>query len=95
MTKVIYYTTINEQSPPKTFIESLNELQQRKIARIITNIQEYGMTTVIPHIKKLTGANLWEIRILGQDNIRLFYIIVLVDSILILHGFIKKKTEGV
>lgn len=91
MTKVIYYTTISGEDPTQEFINSLSVKQQRKISRIITYIQKYGLTTAISHVKKLTGTDLWEIRILGQDNVRVFYATVLSDTILLLHGFIKKS----
>ncbi|MBI2596719.1 type II toxin-antitoxin system RelE/ParE family toxin [Candidatus Daviesbacteria bacterium] len=91
MTKVIYYTNIAEKSPVDEFLDSLTGQQQRKISRVISFIEIYGLTTAIPHIKKLTGTPLWEIRILGRDNIRIFYATLISDSILLLHGFIKKS----
>jgi len=93
MTKVIFYTTTSENSPAEEFIDSLNEKQQRKIIRLLTAIQTYGLSAIIPHIKKLTGTSLWEIRILGQDNIRIFYVVILADTILVLHGLIKKTQQ--
>lgn len=53
----------------------------------------YGLSTALPHLKKLTGSPLWEIRILGQDNIRILYVTIHQDSILLLHGFIKKTQK--
>lgn len=91
MTKVIYYTTTAEKSPAFDFIRSLNEKQQRKIIRLFTAIKTYGLISVIPHIKKLTGTPIWEIRILGQDNIRIFYATLVEDTMLVLHGFIKRS----
>jgi len=93
MTKVIYYTTYLGENPPREFIESLTEKQQRKVARILRNIEEYGLITAIPHVKKLKGTPLWEIRILGKDNIRIFYAVVVFDSVLLVHGFIKKSQQ--
>lgn len=90
-TVIYYYTTFSGDNPVKKFIESLPERQQRKIARILSNIAEYGLITAIPHIKKLSGIPLWEIRVLGQDNIRVFYATVHQNSILLLHGFVKKS----
>jgi len=49
--------------------------------------------SVIPHIKKLTGTPLWEIRILGKDNIRIFYALMSKNGIIVLHGFIKKSLK--
>lgn len=67
MTKVLYYTTTNGENPARKFIESLQEKQQRKIVRVLTYIRLYGLVTAIPHTKKLAGAPLWEIRILGSS----------------------------
>ena len=93
MTKIIYYTTINGENPVDDFLNSLNKKQQSKILRILINIETYGLITVIPHIKKLTGTLLWEIRILGHDNIRVLYISVAKRDVLLLHGFIKKTQK--
>lgn len=93
MTKIIYYITANDDNPTKKFIESLTEKQQRKVAHIFAHINEYGLIPAIPHVKKLTSTPLWEIRILGQDNIRIFYATIVSDSILLLHGFIKKSQK--
>lgn len=93
MTKVIYYINTQGENFVKKFIESLEIKQQKKVTRIIAYIEEYGLVTAIPHIKKLTGNSLWEIRILGQDNIRVFYAAVLSDTILLVHGFIKKSQQ--
>lgn len=93
MTKVIYYTITVEKSPFQDFLDSLTLKQQRKITRIISHIKSYGLTFAIPHTKKLTGTPLWEIRILGQDNMRIFYAALVSDSILLLHGFIKKTQQ--
>ena len=93
MTKVIYYTTTIEESPILNFIQSLSSIQKSKISRIISHVEEYGLIAVIPHVRKLTGTPLWEIRILGQDNIRVLYALTGKDIILLLHGFIKKSQQ--
>lgn len=93
MTKVLYYTSKTGENPARKFIESLQEKQQRKLIRILTYIKVYGLVTAIPHIKKLSRTSLWEIRILGEDNIRVLYASVLINSILLLHGFSKKSQK--
>lgn len=93
MTEVIYYISSSNNNPIKDFLDSLSKKQQRKLIRIFTYVQEYGLTTAIPHIKKLHGTPLWEIRILGQDNIRVVYAILFADRIILLHGFLKKKQK--
>lgn len=93
MTKVIYYTTLNGKSPIDEFLDSLSQKQQAKILRIFNYIKEYGLLSILPHVKKLSGTPLWEIRILGQDNIRVIYIVPHFDIVLILHGFFKKTQK--
>ena len=88
-----YYLTAKGENPVSDFLDSLNQKQQSKILRIFSYINSYGLTAVIPHVKKLTGTPLWEIRILGQDNIRVLYISPQKESVLVLHGFIKKKQK--
>lgn len=93
MTKVIYYTTAEGENPAKNFINSLSFVQRAKVSRIINYIEEYGLIIAIPHVKKLTSTPLWEIRILGQNNIRILYATFKNNTIIILHGFIKKSQK--
>jgi phage-related protein len=93
VTNVVYYTSTSGENPVKRFLESLQKLQKAKIFRIFQNVEAYGLSTALPHIKKLSGTPLWEIRILGQDNIRILYVTVHQNSILLLHGFVKKTQK--
>ncbi len=72
--KVIYYISLSGKNPVQEFINSLEIKQRVKIRRLLLNIQEYGLTSIVAHIKKLSGTPLWEIRILGQDNLRVFFV---------------------
>ncbi|MBI4009160.1 type II toxin-antitoxin system RelE/ParE family toxin [Candidatus Roizmanbacteria bacterium] len=93
MTKVYYYINQKDESPVKDFIESLPETQRAKVFRIFQVIHEYGIQSIPRHVKKLQGFPLWEIRILGADNIRIIYIMTHGDTLLALHGFIKKTQK--
>ncbi len=89
-TAVLYYASPNGTNVIREFILTLEKHQQAKVRRIFQVITEYGLSSILPHTKKLTGTPLWEIRILGRDNIRIIYVVPLVDTVLVLHGFIKK-----
>lgn len=65
-----------------------------KALRIFSNIEEYGLTSVIPHVKKLTGTPLWEIRILGEDSVRILYVTQKEKQILLIHAFAKKTNKA-
>lgn len=89
--KVIYYVTPSGDNPVKEFLDK-RPTAKLKALRILSHIEEYGLTTAIPHIKKLTETPLWEIRILGQDSVRILYVTKAERQILLLHAF-EKKTD--
>ena len=92
-TIIYYYINQQKENPVKDFINSLSKIQQAKVLRLFQIIENYGIQSIPRHIKKLQGYPLWEIRILGQDNIRIIYIGVTRSNILVLHGFIKKSQK--
>lgn len=92
-TFVDYYLDEKGNNPVKDFIDDLSNKQKAKVFRIIETIEKYGLDTAIPHLKRLKGYPLWEIRILGRDNIRLFYVVRFSNTIILLHGFVKKTQK--
>ena len=91
--KIYYYTTVLGENPFSDFLDRLSGQQQAKILRIFSNIKEHGLSSILPHVKKLSGTPLWEIRILGKDNIRVLYVCPLKETVLVLHGFVKKQQK--
>ena len=91
--KIIYWLSVTGANPVEEFIDSLSSKQQAKILRIFEFLERYGIVSVKAHIRKVSSTPLWEIRILGRDNIRVLYAIVDKNSLVILHGFIKKKQK--
>ncbi|HUD09270.1 MAG TPA: type II toxin-antitoxin system RelE/ParE family toxin [Patescibacteria group bacterium] len=93
MTKIIYYTTTKGVNPVSDFLDSISSNQQSKLLRVVSYIENYGLLSILPHVKKLTGTPFWEIRILGKDNLRVIYVSVQNDCVLLVHGFIKKTQK--
>lgn len=90
---LVYYISPSGENPVKKFLDSLQKIQKAKVFRLFQVYQHYGLTSIIPHTKKLTGTPLWEIRIKGKDNIRIIYVLRTEKSIIVLHGFIKKTQK--
>ena len=90
---VTFYTQSNDQSPIQNYLTKLNNRQHVKIVRQLQYLQEFGPTRTIPNNKKLTGTPLWELRVLGKDNLRILYSQTNKNTITILHIFIKKKQK--
>ena len=88
---IIYYESLSGDIPVYTFIENLSPTTKSKVSNTFDLLTEYGVKLGLPHVKKVVGTNLWELRILGGDSIRIFYIAAAGRMFLMLHGFIKKS----
>src|SRR3989338_11349734 len=91
--KIIYYQTINGDYPVKEFIDHLNSKAKSKIINAIDLLGEFGIRLSLPHSKRMSRSNLWELRILGKNNIRILYVAIIGKTFLLLHGFQKKKQK--
>ena len=91
--KIIYYETLNGRSPVFNFIQSLDAKLKSKVIGVLDLLKELGIQIRSPHAKKLIGTNLWELRILGEANIRIFYVAIVNRKFLLLHAFAKKKQK--
>lgn len=91
--KIIYYNDSHGKEPVYEFIESLSPNAQAKVSNTFDLLVLFGIRLGLPHVKKVTGTDLWELRVLGGDNIRIFYIASTGRQFLLLHGFIKKTQK--
>ena len=91
--RIIYFQTQSGSNPVRDFIQSLTINAQGKVARTLDLLSNYNIRVREPHAKKLRGTPLWELRILGGDSIRIFYVAVLTESFLLLHGFEKRTNK--
>ena len=92
MTLVKFFIDQRGKNPVGEFLDE-NKNIKIKAMIILHNITEFGLVSVIPHIKKLSGLPLWEIRILGKTNVRILFALYEKGTVLVLHGFIKKTTR--
>jgi len=90
---IIYYETSQGNFPVFEFIQNLDPKIKSKVIGAMDLLKELGTLVGPPHSKKVTGTPLWELRILGSDNIRIFYVAVVNRSFLLLHAFQKKKQK--
>ncbi len=91
--EILLYKTSRGDIPVREFILSLEIKGQSKVRDSIKLLREFGIRLGLPHVKKLTGTELWELRILGSDSIRILYIAITGKNFLLLHGFKKKKDK--
>ena len=91
MTSVKFFIDQRGKNSVGDFLDE-NKNIKIKAMIILHNITEFGLILVIPHIKKMSGLPLWEIRILGKDKAKILYVSKIKDEIVLLHAF-KKKTQ--
>lgn len=73
------------------FIHSLEKSTIAKVLRTIDLLETFGSRLGMPHSKKV-GANLLELRVRGNQEVRIFYAFHK-TSIVLLHGFVKKSDK--
>ena len=93
MYKVSFYSPPRKVSPIKKFLDSCQPSLRTKILRQLKYVEEFGLNPAIPNIKKIKGTSLWELRILGRDNIRIICVALSGKAIKVLHIFKKKKQK--
>jgi|SRR3989344_2141282 len=89
--RILLYRTLQGNSPVHEFIDSLELRVQARVYDAINLLRNFGIRLGSPHVKKVIGTQIWELRILGADSIRVLYITITGKTFLILHGFKKKK----
>lgn len=82
---------INLDRGVEKFIVTLEKSTIAKILRTMDLLEKFGYQLRSPHVKKIK-CNLFELRIRGQQEVRLLYSFYR-GEIFILHGFIKKSQK--
>ena len=91
--KIIYFETKRGECPVYDFIQSLSPVAQSKISNTFDLLTQFGIKLGLPHVKKLSGTNLWELKILGGDSLRIFYVTSTGRQFVLIHGYLKKSQK--
>ena len=80
--------------PAQDFISGLRAKLKAKTLRTIELLSEFGPYLSMPHSRKLSGYEIWEIRVhQGSDICRLFYFYHSQMGYIITSGYFKKKNR--
>lgn len=82
---------IKIESSVKQFISLLEKPAIVKVLRTIDLLHKFGYQLGAPYTRKIRN-NIFELRIRGQKEIRIFYIFHK-GIIILLHGFVKKSQK--
>ena len=75
----------------KKFISKLQKPTIAKTLHVINLLKQFGSHLSFPHTQKI-NQDLHELRIKGQQEVRIFYTIIS-NQIILIHGFIKKSNK--
>jgi phage-related protein len=86
------YTTASGQEVVKEFILKLQPSTKAKLTRLIDLLSQFGAELSMPHAKPI-GKGLYELRVRGKQEVRVFYVFVTGSTIYLVHAFQKKTQE--
>lgn len=91
--KIEFYATADGKEVVAEFLDSLPAKHQAKAFREIDLLEEFGNALKEPYVKHIEGE-IWELRIrFSSDISRIFYFIWNAETIVLLHGFLKKTQK--
>lgn len=91
--KIEFYATADGKELLADFLDSLPPKHQAKAFREIDLLEEYGNALKEPYVKHIEGE-IWELRIkFSSDISRIFYFTWNAETIVLLHGFVKKTQK--
>lgn len=86
-----FFRTTTGTEPVRDWLKSLEQADRKSIGEDIKTVQ-FGWPLGMPLVRKL-GANLWEVRSNLKDRIARVVFTVHDNSMILLHGFIKKAQK--
>jgi phage-related protein len=73
------------------YLQSLEQSTSTKASRLITLLETFGNKLGMPYSKKILH-NLYELRIRGQQEVRIFYCFHQGQAVIV-HAFVKKSQK--
>jgi phage-related protein len=91
MLQVIFYKSPSGNEPVRDWLKSLSIEDKKRIGEDIKTVQ-FGWPLGMPLVRKIE-TNLWEIRVNIKNRIARILITVEGNTMVLLHGFIKKSQK--
>lgn len=87
---IYFFETSRGEKPVEEFIENLSSPAYAKVLRLLELLWQYGTFLCMPYCKKIT-KDIYELRVRGKEEIRIFYFFQK-RKVYLLHAF-KKKSQ--
>lgn len=89
--EIILFESSRGERPVEQFAIFLDTKTRAKISNLLTLLEKHGLLLGMPYIRKMQ-SNLYELRVRGKVQIRIFFTII-GRNIILLHAFQKKSQK--
>lgn len=89
--QIEFYETAGGACPVAEYLDSLSDHEAGRVTAIIDLLAEYGTSLSGPHVRRIQGSRLWELRVRGRNHHRVFYVAAQDRRFVLLHAFAKKS----
>lgn len=91
--KISFYVR-NNKKPVRDFIMKLERKDRLKVLGCLESVEQCGLNSPRVGFRQIDGK-LWEIKIVTQGGgVRIFYVMLRVDEIRLLHAYKKKSRKA-
>lgn len=88
---LIYFETRRGDAPVRDYLDRLPSRERARVVDALDDLEEFGTSLTMPQVRLIQGTPLWELRVRGRIQHRVFYITITDRRILLLHAFTKKS----
>ena len=88
-----YYETSSGSCPVQAFLDSLSPREAERVIRKLDLLEALGTALDPPHVDHVDGR-IWELRITGSIQHRVFYAVITGRRIVLLHAVTKKTPKA-
>lgn len=85
-----FYESASGRQPVVEFLEGLSDSEAARVRARFLLLAESGTDLSMPYVRRMEGTSLWELRVLGRIQHRVFYVALHGRRFLVLHAFTKK-----
>lgn len=91
--QIVFYRTQTGREPVREYLSGLALLDRAAIADVLDAIQEHGLDAPGVRFKQIRGK-LWEFHVEAGASHRIFYVVVTVQMMVLLHGYKKQSQKA-
>lgn len=91
--ELVYYETIRGEQPVKEFLDTLSSRERARVADALDDLEAFGTELRMPQVRSIQDTPLWELRVRGRIQHRVFYVAIRERRMLVLHAFTKKTQK--